>query len=55
MKFFETYKRRKDKKYMILYKRGPSTLALVFAGMAFALWGAVAILRELSCGPVSIL
>lgn len=50
MKFFETMKRRKDKKYKILYKRGPSTLALIFAGMAFTLWGVVAILASYPVG-----
>lgn len=39
MEYFSTWKRRREKKYQIIYKRGPSTLALVFAGMALALWG----------------
>ncbi len=38
MSFVDTWKRRRDKRYQILYKRGPSTLALIFAGMALALW-----------------
>lgn len=50
MKYWETYKRRKEKKYKILYKRGPSTLALVFAGMAFALWGIIAALASYPVG-----
>lgn len=50
MKFFETMKRRREKKYTILYKRGPSTLALVFAGMAIALWGMFALLTSYPIG-----
>lgn len=50
MSFVSTWKRRKDKKYQILYKRGPSTLALVFAGMAVALWGMFAILSSYPAG-----
>ncbi len=50
MKFFETMKRRREKKYQILYKRGPSTLALVFAGMALALWSIFAILSSYPVG-----
>lgn len=50
MKFVETWKRRREKKYMILYKRGPSTLALMFAGMAFALWGMLALLTSYPIG-----
>ncbi len=50
MKFVDTWKRRKEKKYMILYKRGPSTLALVFAGMALALWGIFALLTSYPIG-----
>lgn len=38
MKFLRMWKRRREKKYQILYKRGPSTLAAIFAGMAMALW-----------------
>ena len=53
MKFVETWKRRREKKYRILYKSGPSTLALIFAGVALALWGMFAILSsypvELTC------
>jgi len=51
MKFVETWKRRRQKKYTILYKRGPSTLALIFAGMALALW---AIFAFLSSYPVGL-
>lgn len=50
MKFVDTWKRRKEKKYQILYKRGPSTLALIFAGMAMALWGIFAILTSYPVG-----
>lgn len=50
MQYWQIYKRRKEKKYQILYKRGPSTLALVFAGMAFALWGLFAILTSYPVG-----
>jgi len=39
MEYWKTWKRRREKKYQIIYKRGPSTLALVFAGMAIGLWG----------------
>ncbi len=38
MKYWEVWKRRREKKYKILYKRGPSNLALLFAGMAIATW-----------------
>jgi hypothetical protein len=51
MKFVETWKRRRQKKYTILYKRGPSTLALIFAGMAMGLW---AIFAFLSSYPVGL-
>lgn len=51
MKFVDTWRRRKEKKYQILYKRGPSTLALIFAGMALALW---AIFAMLSSYPVGL-
>ena len=51
MKFVETWKRRRAKKYTILYKRGPSTLALIFAGMAMGLW---AIFAFLSSYPVGL-
>ena len=50
MKFVETWKRRREKKYRILYKNGPSTLALIFAGMAFALWGMFALLSSYPVG-----
>jgi LPXTG-site transpeptidase (sortase) family protein len=50
MSFVSTWKRRKEKKYQILYKRGPSTLALVFAGMAIALWGMFALLSSYPVG-----
>ena len=50
MSFVATWKRRREKKYTILYKRGPSTLALIFAGMAFALWGLFAILTSYPVG-----
>ena len=46
MEYFSTWKRRREKKYKIIYKRGPSTLALVFAGMALALWGIFALLSS---------
>ncbi len=51
MKFVETWKRRRQKKYQVLYKRGPSTLALIFAGMAMGLW---AIFAFLSSYPVGL-
>lgn len=38
MKYWEAWRRRRAKKYRILYKRGPSNLALIFAGMAMAIW-----------------
>ena len=50
MKFVETWKRRREKKYRILYKSGPSTLALIFAGVALALWGMFAILSSYPVG-----
>jgi len=50
MKFLETWKRKKEKKYKILYKHGPSILALVFAGMAIALWGLFALLSSYPIG-----
>lgn len=50
MSFISTWKRRREKKYTILYKRGPSTLALIFAGMAMALWGIFALLSSYPAG-----
>lgn len=50
MQFVETWKRRREKKYQILYKRGPSTLALIFAGMAMALWGIFVVLSSYPVG-----
>jgi len=38
MQFWQTWKRRIDKKYRVIYKRGPSRLALFFAGIAIASW-----------------
>lgn len=38
MQFWNTWKRRVDKKYRVIYKRGPSRMALFFAGMAIASW-----------------
>ena len=46
MNYWESWKRRREKKYQIIYKRGPSTLALVFAGMALSLWGIFALLSS---------
>lgn len=46
MDYWTQYKRRRDKKYQIIYKRGPSTVALVFAGMAIGLWGIFALLSS---------
>ena len=46
MKFLSAWKRRIDKKYRIIYKRGPSTVAAVFLGMALALWGIFALLSS---------
>lgn len=50
MKYFEAWKRRIDKKYRVIYKRGPSTVALVFAGMAIAAWGIFAVLSSYPVG-----
>ncbi len=50
MKFVETWKRRREKKYRILYKSGPSTLALIFAGVALALWGMFVLLSSYPIG-----
>lgn len=50
MKFIQTWKRRREKRYQILYKSGPSTLALVFAGMALALWAIFAVLTSYPVG-----
>lgn len=50
MKYIEMWKRRKQKKYQILYKRGPSTLAMIFAGMALGLWGIFAVLSSYPIG-----
>lgn len=50
MQFVDTWKRRREKKYQILYKSGPSTLAAVFAGMALALWAIFAILSSYPVG-----
>lgn len=38
MRFWSAWKRRVEKKYRIIYKRGPSTLAMFFAGIAIAGW-----------------
>ena len=46
MDYWTQYKRRREKKYQIIYKRGPSTIALVFAGMAIGLWGIFALLSS---------
>lgn len=46
MDYWTSWKRRREKKYQIIYKRGPSTLALVFAGMAISLWGIFALLSS---------
>ncbi len=46
MEYFKTWKRRIDKKYKVIYKRGPSTLAMIFAGMALALWGLFALMSS---------
>lgn len=50
MRYLDIWKRRREKKYLILYKRGPSTLALIFAGMALALWGMFALLSSYPVG-----
>ncbi len=39
MKFLAKWKRKIDKKYRIIYKRGPSTVAAVFLGVAVLAWG----------------
>lgn len=46
MDYWTQYKRRREKKYQIIYRRGPSTIALVFAGMAIGLWGIFALLSS---------
>lgn len=46
MDYWTQWKRRREKKYQIIYKRGPSTLALVFAGMAIGLWGIFVLLSS---------
>lgn len=46
MDYWTSWKRRREKKYQIIYKRGPSNLALVFAGMALSLWGIFALLSS---------
>ncbi len=46
MDYWTLWKRRRERKYQIIYKRGPSTLALVFAGMAIGLWGIFALLSS---------
>lgn len=38
MTFVETFKRRVSKKYRVIYKRGPSTIAFFFAGVAVMSW-----------------
>lgn len=46
MNSWDMWKRRREKKYRILYKNGPSTLALIFAGMAIVLWGIFALVSS---------
>ena len=46
MEWYKKWKRRIDKKYRVIYKRGPSTVAAIFAGMAVAAWGVFAILSS---------
>jgi LPXTG-site transpeptidase (sortase) family protein len=46
MNSWDLWKRRREKKYRILYKSGPSTLALIFAGMAIVLWGIFALVSS---------
>jgi sortase (surface protein transpeptidase) len=36
--FAQAWRRRIEKKYTLIYKRGPSTVAMFFAGMAIAGW-----------------
>ncbi len=43
MNYWQQRRRRREKRYQIIYKRGPSTLALIFAGMALSLWAIFAI------------
>lgn len=50
MSYWQTWKRRREKKYKILYKSGPSTVALIFAGMALALWGIFALFSSYPVG-----
>lgn len=42
--FWETAVRRVEKKYRVVYKRGPSTVAMFFAGIAVASWLSVVLL-----------
>lgn len=44
MNFWETAVRRVEKKYKVVYKRGPSTVAMFFAGIALASWALFALL-----------
>ena len=46
MDYWTSWKRRREKKYQIIYKRGPSTIALIFAGMALSLWGIFTLLSS---------
>ncbi|MFH1244826.1 MAG: hypothetical protein V1487_04635, partial [bacterium] len=46
MEWYKKWKRRIEKKYRVIYKRGPSTVAAIFAGMAIAGWGVFAILSS---------
>ena len=39
MKLFAKWRRRIEKKYRIVYKRGPSTVAAMFLGVAILAWG----------------
>lgn len=50
MQYWQTWRRRINKKYRIIYKRGPSTVAAVFLGMALALWGIFALLSSYPIG-----
>ena len=38
MSFWQVAVRRVEKKYKVIYKRGPSTVAMFFAGIAIAAW-----------------
>lgn len=46
MEWYNKIRRRASKKYRVIYKRGPSVVAAVFAGMALASWAVFALLSS---------